>query len=86
MAGLLVAAFVPDERIELRGFLADIVPDRTGLDRWDEWWFEVDIALFPAVAVMLHLTAKAGASSVRELHRRAELDLEITLVHPSSGR
>lgn len=155
MAGLLVTAFLPDEWIELRGLLADIVPDGTGLYRWDEWWFEdgsrlrsavvvrnesgpsvdditahalerarargyrpgayeeafkrtsledpatgrmlrigqeplpprvvidlhepqapIDIALFPAAEVMLHLTAQAGASSVRKLHRRAELDLE----------
>jgi hypothetical protein len=155
MAGLLVTAFVPDEWIELRGLLADIVPEGTGLYRWDEWWFEdgsrlrsaavvrnesgpsiddvaayaleharargwksgayeeafkrtsleeesgdrilrigqeplpprvvidlheprapIDVALFPAVEVMLHLTAEAGAFAVRKLHRRAELDLE----------
>ena len=155
MAGLLVTAFVPDEWIELRGLLTDIVPDGTGLYRWDEHWFEdgsrlrsvaivrneggpsiddiaahalertrargflpgayeeafkrtsledpstgrmvrigqeplpphvvidlheprapIDIAFFPAAEVMLHLTARAGASSVRKLHRRAELDLE----------
>lgn len=155
MAGLLVTAFVPDEWIELRGLLADIVPDGTGLYRWDEWWFEdgsrlrsaaivrseggpsmddiaahaldrarargwksgayedafkrtsleepgtgkmlrigqeplpphvvidlhepgapIDLAVFPAVEVMLHLTARAGATAVRKLHRRAELDLE----------
>jgi hypothetical protein len=155
MAGLLVTAFVPDEWIELRGLLADIVPEGTGLYRWDEWWFEdgsrlrsaaivrneggpsiddiaahaldrarargwksgayedafkrtsledaatgkmlrigqeplpprvvidlheprapIDVAQFPPVEVMLHLTSRAGASAVRKLHRRAELDLE----------
>lgn len=155
MAGLLVTAFVPDEWIELRGLLADIVPEGTGLYCWDEWLSEdgsrlrsvaivrsergpsiddiaahalgrarargfrsgayedafkrtsleepgtgkmlrigqeplpprvvidlhepraaIDVALFPAVEVMLHLTAKAGATTVRKLHRRAELDLE----------
>lgn len=155
MAGLLVTAFVPDEWIELRGLLTDIVPEGTGLYRWDEWWFEdgsrlrsvaivrteggpsvddiaahvldrarargwksgayedafkrtsleesgtdkmlrigqeplpprviidlheprapIEVAMFPAIEVMLHLTAQAGASAVRKLHRRAELDLE----------
>lgn len=155
MAGLLVTAFVPDEWIELRGLLEDLVPDGTGLYRWDEWNFEdgsrlrsaavvrneggpsideiaafalerargrgyhgvayedafkrtsleegttgkllrigqeplpprvvidlheprapFDLAAFPAVEVMLHLTAQAGAKTLRKLHRHAELDLE----------
>ena len=51
MAGLLVTAFLPDEWIELRGLLADIVPDGTGLYRWDEWWFEDGSRLRSAVVV-----------------------------------
>lgn len=155
MAGLLVIAFIPDEWIELRGLLEDLVPDGTGLYRWDEWRFEdgsrlrsaavvrneggpsideiadfalhrartrgfhgvayedafkrtsleegttgkllrigqeplppqvvidlhepkapFDLAVFPAVEVMLHLTAQAGTTTLRKLHRYAELDLE----------
>lgn len=155
MAGLLVTAFVPDAWIELRALLEDLLPDGTGLYRWDEWRFEdgarlrsaavvrneggpsiddvaafaldrarargfhgvayedafkrtsleegatgkllrigqlplppqvvvdlhepeapFELAAFPAVEVMLHLTAQAGAATLRKLHRYAELDLE----------
>ena len=155
MAGLLVTAFVPDDWIEMRALLEDLLPDGTGLYRWDEWRFEdgarlrsaaivrteggpsiddiaafalgrarkgrgfravayeaafkrtsledgsgrmlriaqeplppqvvvdlheprapLDLSPFPAVEIMLHLTARAGATIVRRLHRRAELDLE----------
>lgn len=155
MAGLLVTAFVPDEWIELRALLEDLVPDGTGLYRWDEWRLDdgsrlrsaaivrneggppieaiaalaverarargfhgvayeeafkrwsleegttgkllrigqeplppqvvidlhepkapFDLSVFPAVEVMLHLTAQAGATTLRKLHRHAELDLE----------
>lgn len=155
MAGVLVTAFVPEEWIALSALVNDIVPDGTGLYRWDEWRFgdgsrlrslaivrdeggptieavcahalarakargyrpvayedafkrtsledpsggkmlrigqeplpphvvvdlheadaPLDLSTLPAVAVMLHLTAKAGATVLRTLHRSAELDLE----------
>lgn len=154
MAGLLVNAFVPDEWVDLRALVDDLVLDGTGLVRWDERHLDggarlrslaiarndggptiddvrtyaldaarargfrvafyeeafkrtslhdgtgnivrigqeplpprvilelhepiatLDLVRFPGVTEMLALTAEAGASRVRELHRSAELDLE----------
>lgn len=90
MAGLRVTAFVPDAWIELRALLQDLLRDRAGLHRWDGCRSEDGARLRSAAVVRneggpsiealaafaLERARAAGASTLRKLHRHAELDLE----------